>query len=146
MSSLFSRSQRIRTEIVGGAFPQRKNLIVKGNHIVVQKATNKTAEITATFDNTCLVPYNFGLPPFRVVKYYLILKDGASRCVSFAGDKDIIAPSCTKEEIRQYAQATAIKGAGNTKPENKTLIYLLIFVNIALTALTLLLATGKVTI
>lgn len=126
------QNKKILVEIVGGAFPKKKKCEVVGNAVMIEhgRSGRGGAAQTAKFDNSCLVPYMAGLPPFRYVKYKLILREGASQCVSFAENAGTNAPSCSVCDVSNYGKATVIKLAGLMKPENRSLIYALLIISI----------------
>lgn len=141
------RKPKILVEFVGNVFPRRKKYPVDGNKVIVKPANPKggrnAAEQSIEFDTSCLVPYYAGVPPFRVVKHKILAKDGASKAVSFATDQ-ATCPSCTKDEVTKYTNASVIGAAGRLKPENRTLIYVLLLVLIIVGVFNLLIASGRV--
>lgn len=119
---------------------------IVGNEVVIEAASQGRSgdSYRAKFDNTCLLPYTTGILFFKSVKHKLLLKEGASECVSFGNLENSVAPSCTIQDVKKYATATVIRAAGSLKPENKTLIYVLIIINIILTLFGLLVASGNI--
>lgn len=141
------RRPKILVEFVGNVFPRRKKYPVEGNKVIVKPANPKggrnAAEQSIEFDNSCLVPYYAGVPPFRVVKHKILAKDGASKAVSFSGDQ-ATCPSCTKDDVTRYTNASVIGAAGRLKPESRTLIYVLLIIVIVVGIINLLIGTGRV--
>lgn len=140
---------KILVEFVGGVFPKRKKFPVENNKAIIKQRNPKGgrngAEETIEFDNTCLVPYYAGVPPFRVVKHKILAKIGASKAVSFRNETGE-CPSCTKQDIANYSNATVIGAAGRLKPESRTLVYVLLIVLIIVGVFNLLIASGRVNI
>lgn len=142
---MLGRSQKIRVEIVGGAVPIKRNCEIEGNHVIILPGSKGRggAPIKAEYDNTCLVPYYTGFP-FRSIKYKLLLRYDATKCVSFGKDSSDVAPSCTPSDVARYGRATVIRLAGNIKGESRTLIYALLIIVIVLGILTLITSAGRI--
>jgi hypothetical protein len=138
------RQQQILVEFVGGAFPKKKKCVVEGNRVILRQAREGRggAAITAEFDANCLVPYRSGLT--RGLKYKLLLTEGADKCVSFARGLAEV-PTCTKQDVSNYGNATVIKLAGSLKPPfNINLIYVLLIAGIILTVFSILVGSGRI--
>ncbi len=129
---MYRKREKIRVEIVGGYLPKKRNCTIEGNYVIINPNDRNRdgASYKAFFDNTCLIPYKTGLPPFRSIRHKLMLKEGSAQCVSFSSKQEDKAPSCTIQDVENYATATVIKKAGSFKEESKTLIYVLIIINI----------------
>ncbi len=135
---------KIRVWIIGGYLPKKKMCEYYGNKVIIQQQSRKRgAEYSATFDNSCLVPYKSGFPPFRSVKHQLYLKAGAFECVSWADPKETKAPTASTRDIRNFSRANAIFRAGNPPTEKKTIIYLMLGAVIILSFINLLVASGN---
>lgn len=145
---MLGRPGKIRVEIIGGAVPIRRNCPIEGTQVIVEQESKLRggAAYLANYDNDCLVPYVTGPPLFRSVKFKLLLRYGASKCISFGKNAGDIAPSCTPGDIDRLGTATVIKLAGSLKGENRTLIYALILVNIILTVIAVAVASGGIKI
>ncbi len=141
-----SRKEKIRVEIIGGYLPKKRMCDIVGNEVIIKPANQGRGgeEYRAKFDNTCLLPYTTGLLFLKSVKHKLLVKEGATECISFGNLETSLAPSCTIQDVNRYATATVIRAAGSLKPENKTLIYVLIIINIILTLFGLLVASGNI--
>jgi hypothetical protein len=145
MSTLDKRP-KILVEIIG-AIPRKLKLPIDDGKIVVKEATagRRGAAITATFDNTCLVPYWAGIPPFRTIKYKLLLKEGATECISFGNRYTKDAPTCTLSDVQKFGQATVIKLAGALRnPNNMNILYLLVIVAIIIGVINIFVASGNI--
>lgn len=140
------RKRKILVEFVGGAFPKKKKYVIneEGNKIILKPGQKGKggAEQLASFDQSCLVPYHSGL--FRTIKYKLLLKEGADKCISFAG-KDVECPTCSKNDVGNYGNATVIKLAGALKPPfNMGVIYILLGVIIVVGIIGILVSSGRI--
>lgn len=144
--ALNQKKPKILVEIVGPT-PNKRRLPIDGNYVIVEegKPGRGGAPIKAKFDNTCLVPYYAGIPPFRTIKYKLVLKEGTTECVSFGDKYTSNAPSCDLKTVQRYGEATVIKLSGMIKnPMNMGILYILLFAAIALGVLNLLVASGNI--
>lgn len=139
---------KIRVEIIGGAYPKKINAEVEGNHVIIQPGAKGRggAPYKAEYDNSCLVPYWSGFSIFKTIKFKLLLKEGASKCVSFAKSAAEIAPTCTQQDIARFSNATVIRNAGMLKPENRTFVYVLLLINIVISILAVAVASGRLAI
>lgn len=140
-----ARKPKILVEIVGASpYPKRRKCPIEGNKIILKEAREGRggAAITAEFDNSCFIPYRSGLT--RGIKQKLIVKEGATKCVSFGTDSSYRAPSVTIEEVFNYFKASVIMAAGRIKQEKQTIIYLLIGVVIILQIIGLLVSSGRI--
>lgn len=144
------RIPKILVEIIGGPYPQKRKCKLNREQtkvIISEGAKGRGASaIDAEFDNTCLVPYFSGLPPFRSIKYKLHYVTGAKKCVSYTlnNKKEVETPSCTKEDVQSYAQATVIKQAGSLKPPvNMGLVYVLIIISIIVGVIGIAVSSGN---
>lgn len=135
---------KIRVVILGGYKPKKRNCEIKDGKVIIFPAEKNGGEaITATYDNSCLIPYETGPPLIRSLRHYLLWKQGTSRCISLANN-ETTAPNCTKEEVRTFAKATVLSRAGNPKEESKTLIYIFLGALIILGIFNLLVSSGTI--
>lgn len=143
---LFNKTPKILVEIVNGVYPRRKKCVIDGSHVIIEpgKSGRGGAAQKAEFTPNCLVPYYAGIPPFKSIKHKLILKEGATKCVSFAKPEDYLAPTCTKSDVSHYGEATVIKLSGSLKGENRMFVYILLGIIIILNVVGLLVASGNV--
>lgn len=114
-----------------------------GNQVIISPATigRSGASQKAEFDNTCLIPYLGGFP--RTVKHKVMLKEGATKCVSFKGSGDQ-APSCSINDVNEFSKASVIRLSGQLRGENKTFIYILLFIIIILSVISILMGSGRI--
>lgn len=141
------KQQKIRVEVVGASpFPQIKKCPIEGNKVVLQKAREGRggAAITADFDKSCLIPYYAGAPPFRKLKYKVVLKEGATHCVSFKDPENYVAPTLTILDVFTYFKASVHRAAAHFKPESKSITYVLLGVLIIIGILNVLVASGRI--
>lgn len=138
---------KILVEIIGGTQPKKRKCRIEGRKVVIKEGAKGRggAPITAEFDMNCLIPYKAGLPPFRHVKYKLLWKEGTNSCVSFADAKHIEAPTCTKDEVAHFGEATVIKLAGALKPPfSFALVYVLLIILIILVLVAIGVSSGNI--
>lgn len=134
----------IRVDIIGGPYPKKRKCRIVGNKIVLKEGTKGRGgeAITASFDNTCYVPYFSGIWPFRHIKHKLHWIEGTTKCVSYEPTAED-SPSCTIEDVSHYGEATVIKLAGSLKPPfNLGLIYVLLIVSIIIGIIGIAISTG----
>lgn len=142
---MIRQKNKIRVVIVGGYLPKKKMCEYIGNQIILEKETRKNgAEKKITFDNSCLVPYLSGFPPFRSVKHQVFLKEGATECVSWAEPETADTPSAKLRDVKNFMRANIIFRAGNPQTEKKTIIYLMLGIIIILNIIGILAATGNI--
>lgn len=140
------RQDKILVEIIGGAFPKKRKCLVLGNTIILRPAKEGRggAAITAEYDTDCLIPYYGGIWPFRSIRYKLLLKEGAAKCVSFKTNP-VEVPSCSRNDVVKYGNATVIKLAGALKPPfNINFVYVLLIIGLILTGISILVGSGNI--
>ena len=136
----------IRVEIFGGPYPTKKRCKIDGAKVIIKEGSKGRGgeAITATFDNTCLIPFWSGIFPFRHIKYKLHYIEGTSKCVSYSPTEAGKTPKVTVAQVSKYAEATVIKQAGSLKPPfSLGLIYVFLIGILLISIIGLLVSTGN---
>jgi hypothetical protein len=139
-----AKGDKITVYIQGEApYARRKKCLIAENKIILEPARPGRAPITAAFDRSCIIRDRVGLCRRRV-KEFLIVKEGAVHCTSFANPKDYVEPPVTIREIYDYFKATVLHTAANFKPESKTGLYILLILIAVLSGINIAVSAGLI--
>lgn len=145
---------KILVEIIGeSGIKKRKKYPIEANKVVIRKAKRGRGNpaYKPSFDKNCILPYDVGWGPFKRRKEKLVLIEDANRCVSFKFEKGkatIGMPTWDKDALEKASEANVIKSAGASVQRIKipALVYVGLFMVVALQIITLLVVSGRVRI
>lgn len=141
--------QKVLVEIIGEeGIKSRKKYPIEGDKVIIKKGKTGRghAAYAPTFDRNCFVYYKAGL--FRTLQRKLILMEDAEKCVSFKDKDNVDLPSWDRPSLEHASEATVLKAAGASmqKIQIPVVLYILLFVSVALGIIQILLMTGRLKI
>lgn len=144
---------KLLTEILKPEGMIKKKFRVEGSKIILKRGSKGRghADETASFDQDSIIHYKTNL--FKMPKQKLMLIDGADRCISIKysakdakiKDAKVELPVWDKYAEQRAFDANVVKNSGaiSQKIQIPAMFYLVGFMGIAISFLTLMVASGR---